>query len=113
MITCNEQEIWKSLLKEEEKQQQEDEKVLNQVRAKVTKDVFKDIECSLFFSDFTYDYKITNTPQGEFQEEDDFNTLEGQWVNQTTDGGYLGDDFAGVISIKIGDDEYFQYSYQM
>jgi hypothetical protein len=35
------------------------------------------------------------------------------WVNQTTNGGYTGDEFAGTICIEIGENEYLKYNYSM
>ncbi len=35
------------------------------------------------------------------------------WVNQTTDGGYSGDSYAGTCDIKISEGKYLRFSYSM
>ena len=35
------------------------------------------------------------------------------WVNQTTNGGMTGDDFAGTVYIDLGDDKYLAIDYSM
>ena len=58
-------------------------------------------------------------PKGAYQTTDyaqddvPLHNLEGWWVNQTTDGGYTGDEFAGTVSVKISKDKYLQFSYSM
>lgn len=62
-------------------------------------------------STLTCDYQIAGTPIGREQDE------EGPWgkhfVNQTTNGGYTGDEYAGTVSIPLGDGRFFQFGYSM
>lgn len=105
--------IWEEISEAENKRYQKDQEILKLVEESVSNTVYNDILYSIEMSENTYDYLITNKPEGEFQKEEDFESLDGQWVNQTTNGGYIGDEFAGTISIKINEDKYFQFSYSM
>jgi len=87
--------------------------VLDQVHDKVGDDMFEDITGALVVSDWPFDYKITDKPLGELQDQDEYEHIEGVYVNQTTNGGYTGDEYAGTCSIKIGENEYFQFNYSM
>ena len=87
-----------------------DAKVLEVVKSVFSRDEFNDILSILEECDDTYDYSIEDSPKGDYQEEDhDF--IKGAWVNQTTNGGYTGDEFAGTVSIKLPNDKYFQFYY--
>ena len=87
--------------------------VLETVESLVTPEMFKDIEDAILHSEYAYNYKITDAPKGEFQQEDEYPALGGIWVDQTTNGGYSGDDFAGTVSVKIDDRNYFEFTYSM
>ena len=79
----------------------------------VTDEEFEEIEDVIEMSENAFDFSIEEKPLGEFQREEEYDHIEGIWVNQTTNGGYIGDEFAGTISIKIQDDKYFQFHYYM
>ena len=104
---------WKEIAEAEKEQQEKEILVLEEVKAVVTPEMFEEIESCLVDSDNTYGYKITDKPQGEFQQEDEYPALGGIWVDQTTNGGMAGDDFAGTISIKLGENKYFEFGYWM
>lgn len=100
------------MLEVEKLRLKENDEILTIVKSKVTNETYKDILYIITESDWTFNYVIKNKPKGKYQKED-LDHLIGIWVNQTTDGGYSGDEFAGTISIEIGEDEYFQFSYSM
>lgn len=83
-----------------------DEEVLNKVKNKVCDEVFQAILLSIEESENTFDYEITENPEGILQDETS-NIKE--WVNQTCNGG----DFSGTVSIQISNDEYFKFGYSM
>ena len=62
---------------------------------------------------YCFNFKIVDKPIGKLQDCEDYEFIGGVYVNQTTNGGYTGDEFAGTCSIKISENEYFQYSYSM
>ncbi len=86
------------------------EQVLIKVKSIVSKDIFNEIKVLLKESDNTSDYKITNKKHGNI-ENDDYPFR--YWVDQTENGGYSGDSFSGTISVEIGKNKYFEFSYSM
>ena len=95
------------------KQLLKDAEIFSQIRALVSDIVYEDIKQSMQDADNAYGFSIVDKPIGNFQQEDYFNELQGQWVDQTTNGGYTGDEFAGTICIQITKDKYFKYHYYM
>lgn len=54
--------------------------------------------------------RITRKPEGStWQKESHGREIKGIWITQTT--GFLGDDFSGVISVKIRKNRYFTFDY--
>lgn len=85
--------------------------VLDQVKASFSENAYAELleyiaECSSVHS-----FHITDTPEGHGQ--DDGAAWGKQFVNQTTNGGYTGDEFAGTVSIPLGNGKYFQFGYSM
>lgn len=72
--------------------------VLDQVQALITPEAFQQIKDTLTDSGYTHSYLITDRPLGESQDDD---YVRGDvCVDQTTNGGYTGDDYAGTISMQ-------------
>lgn len=92
---------------------EKDQKVLELVKSKISKTAYEDVLYEIEVSENTWNYLITDEPKGRYQEDTEFEELGGLWVDQTTNGGYLGDEYAGTVSIKISDDEFFQFEYSM
>lgn len=95
------------------KQLLKDAEVFSQVRTLVTDEVYGEIMQSMEETDNVYGLSIVNKPIGEFQKEDYFKSLSGQWVDQAISGGYTGDEFAGTVCIQIAKDKYFKFHYYM
>jgi hypothetical protein len=57
--------------------------------------------------------EIVREPIGTFQKEQYGRSIKGIWVNQTTDGGYLGDSYAGTICIELKPGRYLKFHYAM
>lgn len=85
--------------------------VLQEVQCIVSAEVFADIVEELTADGYTFDYQIASAPKGV--EQDDCAAWGKHYVNQTTNGGYTGDDYAGTVSIPLGDGRYFQFDYSM
>jgi hypothetical protein len=83
--------------------------VLNQVQALVSSDAFQQIKDTLSESGYTHGYVIADQPIGEPQ--DDGFVLGDVYVDQTTNGGQTGDDYAGTMSIPLTAGRYFQFCY--
>lgn len=89
--------------------------VLEQVKAMVSDSVYKFIEYDLAESSWTYDFAIVENHSvvGEPQCDDDPIEHGHRVVNQTTNGGMSGDEYAGDVFIPISPDNFFKYSYSM
>lgn len=101
----------KAMRDEDNRQYQQRLEILSKIESKVTKEQYEDILTAIKESEYTFNFKITDKPKGAFQ--DDYDHIDGIWVNQTTNGGWTGDEFAGTVSIKIQDDEYLEFEYSM
>ena len=113
MKNLNMDAIYKEMAEAENELKEKDNKILEIVKSKVSNGVYLDILISIEMSENTYDYKLTKKSKGIFQIEEEFECLKGCYVNQTTNGGCVGDDFARTVSIEIGKNEYFEYNYWM
>ena len=100
-------------IEEEKREAAKDKSILDYVKSKVSDGVYKEILEELKECWCTYHYEIVKKPDGKMREHDEYDFIEGVYVNQTTNGGYSGDDFAGTCAIKISDNEYFQFYYSM
>lgn len=95
----------------EKKIAEKNNKVLDQVKEKVSKEAYDEIiwimeDCVAYVN-----YKITDKPKGEYQKNEELEVVKGYWVDQTTNGGMTGDEFAGTVSIKLNEKEYFEFYY--
>jgi hypothetical protein len=100
-------------IKEEKRLAAIDNSILEYVKSKVSDGAYKEIIEELKECWLTYNYEIVKIPDGEMRKCDEYDFIEGVYVNQTTNGGYSGDNFAGTCAIKIAHDEYFQFYYSM
>ena len=100
-------------IEEEKRQSAKDNSILEYVKSKVSDGAYKEILEELKECECTYNYEIVKTPFGEIREFDEYVFIDGVYVNQTTNGGFSGDEFAGTCAIKISDNEYFQFCYSM
>lgn len=87
------------------------ESVLAEVRQIVSTQVYAEITEELAEDGYTFDYTIATAPLGD--EQDHGAVWGAHFVNQTTNGGFTGDDFAGTVSIPLGDGRFFQFAYSM
>jgi hypothetical protein len=101
-----------AMLKSLEEEHAKNQAVLDQVRQLVTAPVFEQIKEALYDSDSTstHDYLIADAPLGVPQDEDWY-LLGDVFVDQTTNGGMSGDEFAGTMSLPLPDGRFFQFYY--
>lgn len=57
--------------------------------------------------------EFVNNPIGNYQDEDESALIKGIWVNQTTNGGYTGDTFAGSVCVQLKPNKYLKFYYSM
>jgi len=85
--------------------------VLAQVKMLVSEEVFSEIMSEIDESGYAYDFQIADAPKGHA---DDQGAAWGDtYVDQTTNGGHTGDEFAGTVSIPLGNGKFFQFGYSM
>jgi len=102
---------WAAIQEEETRIADEINVILDQVRSKVSSDVFADIQDCIGTSGYVHDFRIEKTPIG--QRQDDGYLFGPYFVNQTCNGGYTGDSFAGTVSIPLSSSEWIQFAYSM
>lgn len=83
--------------------------VLDQIQVLVSPDAFLQIKATLSESGYTHSYLIADHSLGEPQ--DDGFLLGDVYVDQTTNGGHTGDDYAGTMSMPLPAGRYFQFCY--
>lgn len=83
--------------------------VLDQVQALVSPEAFEQIKETLSDSGYTHTFQIVDQPVGNAQ--DDGFVLGEVFVDQTTNGGFTGDEFAGTICMPLAVGKYFQFHY--
>lgn len=105
--------MYTEYFEEVKNQELEEQKILDIVKSKVSEGALKEIEYELNQDGYVYNFKIIDKPIGELRDCEDYEFIEGVYVNQTKNGGYSGDEFAGTCSIKISENEYFQFAYSM
>lgn len=95
--------------KELEEEEDKDSKFMESVKDMVSEKIFKQIEEELEESSGGWKFEIVDKPMGQNQDHEDCEF----WVDQTTNGGYSGDEFAGDCYFKIGENKYLRWNYAM
>ena len=90
-----------------------DKIILNYTKGIVSKEFFNDINFLIAKCNEAYDFTIEKKSKGEYQKDEELIAIHGYYVNQTTNGGYIGDDFEGTISIELPDGRFLQFYYQI
>lgn len=99
------------IAKDIEKQDKKDNFVWNELKKICSKELLAEIELEMNESNGGFDFEIVNKPFGTKDSYDD--THCNLWINQTTNGGYSGDDFAGDCYVKLPNGKYFKWHYEM
>lgn len=80
-------------------------KILKEVKPNVTKKKYAEILEIIRESDYTYNFKIADSPKGEFQIGGNY------WCDQKV--GYECDDYSGTVSVEVDKGRFLQFNYQM
>ena len=107
--------VMKPVHAEMEAAERKDTLILDQVKNMVSENIYKFIENDLSEADWVHDFAIVDNSSviGESQCDDDPIEFGHRVVNQTTNGGMSGDEYAGDVFIPISPDKFFKYSYSM
>ena len=55
---------------------------------------------------------VRTTERGKKQKSD-YSAIKWEWVDQYTNGGYLGDEYAGYIYVQVKPDRFLRMQYEM
>lgn len=107
-------DFYDEMAKEENRINEKRIKVLNHIQEIVGETYRKDVEACLDECESCGEFQLVDITciKGNRQEED-WNSYDHVYVNQTTDGGYTGDSFAGHIYIPITKKLYLKSYYSM
>lgn len=115
MITKEQEEqAFQELLAYDQEQMQKRIDSLEIVKKNVSHNMYEDIIHYIVECYHTEQFEITKeVPNDEHKQKEHYDYLTEVWVNQYCNGGYVGDDYAGWIWIKINAIEYLKFHYSM
>ncbi len=93
------------------KEFEKDKKILKSVKKQVSSKLYKEIEYEIGESEGGFNFKIVDKPNGEYQNCNDDKIKV--WVDQTMNGGYSGDSFAGSVYVELPNKKYLAWDYSM
>lgn len=103
----------KEMIAIENKVFRKNQRLLNAIKSVKGEAFHKELEEVIYSSEGIVGVaEIVKTPVGNYQDEGG-ELIPGIWVDQTTNGGYTGDEFAGTVCVKIDDRRYFKFNYSM
>jgi len=97
---------------EAEEQKKRDKKLLDELKNLCSKELFDEIMDELSEC-YHYRFSFVDNPEGKLQNLSmtEFKYIKEEYVNQTVNGGYLGDDFAGTMFILLPNNKYLKSHY--
>jgi hypothetical protein len=108
-----EQEGYRAMMEGAKAEAEETERIINLLKEEKGEDWVNELKEYLEYEDCYFSPKIVDKPKGELQTVEDGELIKEEWVNQTTNGGYTGDDFAGTIYFKLSEGRYLEFGYTM
>lgn len=107
-----EQEYLEGYKREIEEQAKKDWEFLDSIRKEKGDAWMDELKEYLEFEECYFSPRIVMNTKGNRQEVDG-DLIKEEWVNQTTNGGVSGDDFAGTIYFKLSTNRYLCFNYEM
>ena len=95
--------------KEYDKQQ----KVVEEVKQLMGDEWYSEVLEALEFPEVCYPAEIVDSKSGVPQTDYDGDQIKVYWVNETINGGYTGDTFAGTIYFPLSNGKYLMFHYSM
>lgn len=80
---------------------QKDQRLLKAIGSVMGAEYLKELNEFIEDCGDTSQYSIVSKPVSDYQLEDEYPLIKGCWVDQWCNGGYVGDNFAGDIYIKL------------
>jgi len=104
-------EAERELNKQLDEQHKKDEKVMDDIKSCFGAKIIKQIEEEMEESEGGWNLEIVDKPRGESEGD----LLDGRevYVNQTCNGGYTGDEFAGEVYFKLPNKKWLKWNYSM
>lgn len=108
------EDYFNGMREEEEEQESIMKRVLSFVKLKVSEEFYKEILIVINDDlEYVWDFKITEEARGDYETQAELPNVKGYYVNQTTNGGYTGDEFSGTIAIEFEKGKYIEWKYSM
>jgi len=113
-MTSEEMEIekqacYEAMREDDNKEEAKQAKVLKRIKKRVSANWFNSIMDFLEDQDYIHDFSIIEKPVGQRQKED--YRFAHSYINQYSNGGISGDDFAGQACLPIRGGLYFSFHY--
>jgi hypothetical protein len=108
----SEQEGIRAWMEHEKQEAEEYKRIMETIKEEKGVDWYNELIETLEEEDCYFSPEIVDKPKGEKQELYG-DLIKEEWVNQTTNGGYTGDDFAGTIYFKLSEGRYLELQYSM
>lgn len=94
-----------------------DERVLKAIKQVKGESFYKALGELIDDLESTFDYSFVDKPKGNYQKEYWHKEIQGVWVDQWCNGGYVGDDFQGDVYVRVRrkdkKDRYLKIPYSM
>tara|TARA_R110000851_G_scaffold318700_1_gene482696 strand:+ start:809 stop:1180 length:372 start_codon:yes stop_codon:yes gene_type:complete len=106
------EDYFNEMRKEEVEQESIMRRALSFVKLKVSNEFYKEVLIVINDDlEHTWNFKITEEAKGDYETQTELPNIKGYYVNQTTDGGFTGDEFAGTIAIEFEKGKYLEWEY--
>lgn len=107
-------DFYNEMIEEENRINEKRKNILDHIQDIVGEQYRKDVEACLDECESCGEFQLIDKTyiKGNYQEED-WNSYDHIYVNQTTNGGYTGDEFAGHVYIPITKRLYLKSYYSM
>lgn len=105
-----ERKVIEELKEAEKKVTRNNDRILKAIASVLGKQFLTDVK---YYLDHTYwNYlELVKEPAGKFQEDDEWGSFNGVWIDEHSNGGYWGDEYAGYLYIKLKENLYMKAYY--
>jgi hypothetical protein len=97
----------KEIEEHDRKEAEKNKKIINEAKKYLNEKQIEELELA-FDETYNHSFEIVNYKKGDL--DDDYEEIK-LYVNQTTNGGYTGDEFAGEQYVKLAHKKYLMWYY--